>query len=277
MGKEIKIGVCQMRVEENKESNINKARLMIKEAAASGCGLAILPEMFNCPYDSKLFSGFAEEYPGGVTTKMLAETAYEEKIAIIGGSIPERENNSIYNTSFVFGPRGQLLAKHQKLHLFDVELEGGLTFKESKTLGKGNSITVVKTDLVTFGVAICYDIRFPELTRLMALEGAEMVIFPAAFNMITGPAHWELLLRSRAVDNQVFIAGAAPARDHNASYISYANSAVVDPWGNIIARAGEEETILYSYVNLEQVSKVRRELPLLKHRRLDLYQLQTCK
>ena len=267
------IGVCQMLVVENKELNISKARSMIKEAAAKGCKLVILPEMFNCPYNSSLFPKYAESFPDGITLRMLSEAAAEEKIYLIGGSIPERELNLIYNTSFVFSPRGELLAKHQKIHLFDVDLPDGLSFHESRTLGAGGKITVVKTELCTLGVAICYDIRFPELIRLMALKGAEIVVLPAAFNMNTGPAHWELLLRTRAVDNQIFIVGASSARNTEASYISYGNSAIVDPWGRIIAQADEQETILYGEIDLQMIKKTREALPLLKHRRLDLYHL----
>ena len=137
MKNKFKIGVCQMLVVENKELNIAKARSMIKEAAAGGCKLVVLPEMFNCPYNSSLFPEYAESYPEGSTLKMLSETAAEEGVYLIGGSIPEREENLIYNTSFVFGPRGELLAKHQKIHLFDVDLPDGLSFHESRTLGAG--------------------------------------------------------------------------------------------------------------------------------------------
>lgn len=275
MKSKFKIGVCQMPVVKSKEQNISKARSMIKEAAAGGCSLVILPEMFNCPYNSSLFPEYAESYPEGSTLKMLSAAASEEKIYLVGGSIPEREENIIYNTSFVFGPRGELLAKHQKVHLFDVDLPDGLSFHESRTLGAGKNVTVVKTDLCTLGVAVCYDIRFPELIRLMALMGAEIVILPAAFNMNTGPAHWELLLRTRAVDNQVFIAGASSARDTEASYVSYGNSLIADPWGKIIAQAGEKETILYGDIDLQVLKETREALPLLKHRRSDLYELRT--
>lgn len=275
MKSKFKIGVCQMPVVKSKEQNISKARSMIKEAAAGGCSLVVLPEMFNCPYNSSLFPEYAEIYPEGSTLKMLSAAASEEKIYLVGGSIPEREENIIYNTSFVFGPRGELLAKHQKVHLFDVDLPDGLSFHESRTLGAGKNITVVKTELCTLGVAVCYDIRFPELIRLMALMGAEIVILPAAFNMNTGPAHWELLLRTRAVDNQVFIVGASSARDTEASYVSYGNSLIADPWGKIIAQAGEKEMILYGDIDLQVLEETREALPLLKHRRSDLYELRT--
>ncbi|MCL6558886.1 MAG: carbon-nitrogen hydrolase family protein [Firmicutes bacterium] len=269
-----RIGVCQMQVGERKEENIFKALAMIQEASANGSRLVVLPEMFNCPYDSTLFPVFAEEYPNGETIQMLSRAARKENIYLIGGSIPELEGSTVYNTSFIFGTRGELLAKHQKIHLFDVDLAGGISFKESQTLGYGKKVTVVETEVCTLGVAICYDIRFPELSRLMALAKAELIVIPAAFNMTTGPAHWELLLRARAVDNQVFVVGAAPARNNNASYVSYGHSAVVDPWGQIIAGSGEKETILYGDIDLRRVTKIRQELPLLKHRRLDLYELK---
>lgn len=269
-----RIGVCQMLVVKNKELNNSRARAMIKEAAAVGCRLVVLPEMFNCPYKSSLFPEYAESFPAGSTLQMLSAAAAEEKVYLVGGSIPEREENIIYNTSFVFGPRGEMLAKHQKIHLFDVDLPDGLSFHESRTLGAGKKITVVETDLCTLGVAVCYDIRFPELIRLMALVGAEIVILPAAFNMNTGPAHWELLLRTRAVDNQVFLVGASSARDAAASYVSYGNSVIVDPWGRIIAQADEKETIIYGEIDLQLLNETRAALPLLKHRRPDLYELK---
>lgn len=269
-----KIGVCQMAVTGSKSENINTARGMIKEASAKGSSLIVLPEMFNCPYNSRLFPHFAEEYPAGDTIKMLSGAAREEKVFLIGGSIPELEDGIVYNTSFIFNHEGELLGKHQKIHLFDVDLAGGITFQESKTIGCGKKITVIKTGICTFGVCICYDIRFPELSRLMTLAGAELIVLPAAFNMTTGPAHWELLLRARAVDNQVFVAAAAPARNENDAYISYGHSAIVDPWGKIIADAGENEGIIYGIIDLPLIDKIRRELPLIKHRRSDLYQLK---
>lgn len=275
MKSRFKIGVCQMPVVKDKELNIAKARSMIKEAADGGCSLVVLPEMFNCPYNSNLFPEYAESSLEGSTLQMLSAAAAEEEVFLVGGSIPEREGNTIYNTSFVFSPRGDMLAKHQKIHLFDVDLPDGLSFHESRTLGAGKKITVVKTDLCVLGVAVCYDIRFPELMRLMALAGAEVVVLPAAFNMNTGPAHWELLLRTRAVDNQVFLVGASSARDTGVSYVSYGNSAVVDPWGRIIARAAAEETVLYAEIDLQLLDKTRAALPLLKHRRTDIYQLKS--
>lgn len=274
MREPLKIGICQMPVTEDKDINNAKARSMIREAAKQGSRLVILPEMFNCPYKTSAFPIFAEEYPHGKTMAMLSEAAQQEQVYLVGGSIPESEDGVIYNTSFIFGPRGELLGKHQKIHLFDADIEGGPCFQESKTLGAGRKPTVIATPLATIGVCVCYDIRFPELSRTMVLRGAEIIIIPAAFNMTTGPAHWELLLKARAVDNQAYVVGAGQATNEQACYVCYGHSAVVDPWGHITTQAGGEETILYTDIDFDLVAKIRRELPLLKHRRPDLYQLK---
>ena len=269
----IKLGICQMAVTSDKALNISKAKTMIQTAAAANCQVAILPEMFNCPYQTELFSQFAESYPEGDTLNMLRQTAAEEKIVVVGGSVPERdENNNVYNTSFIFDKTGGLLGRHRKMHLFDVDIKGGTVFKESSILTAGQDMTVVKTLGLTLGVAICYDVRFPELSRLMTLAGAELLIFPAAFGWTTGPAHWELLMRSRAIDNQVFVVGAAPARTPGAKYQAYGHSMIVDPWGNILAMADPEETMMTVEIDLNKMITVRQQLPLLKHRRPEVYQ-----
>lgn len=269
-----KFAVCQMRTTKDKKENIKRAKEMIVEASKNGANIVALPEMFNCPYDNKYFKEFSEVYPGE-TTKALSEIAAKCKIYLIGGSIPELQNNKVYNTSYIFDKEGNLIGKHRKMHLFDIDVKNGVSFKESDTLSSGDKVTVVDTEYGKIGVAICYDIRFPELSRLMALKGAEIVILPAAFNMTTGPAHWELSIRMRALDNQIFFAGVAPARDEKASYISYANSIVSDPWGRIICAAGTEEAIAYAEINRNSIHEIRAQLPLLKHRRTDLYKIET--
>ena len=168
-----KIGVCQLNVLENKQENIIKAEKMLREAARNGSQLVVLPEMFNCPYENKYFPLYAEEYPGE-TTSMLSRVAKELGIYIVGGSIPERDGDVLYNTTFIFDKKGGLIGKHRKMHLFDIDVEGGIRFKESDSLGYGKEVTVVDTEYCPIGVAICYDMRFPELMRLMTLEGAEI-------------------------------------------------------------------------------------------------------
>jgi len=269
----VKLGICQMAVTSDKALNISKAKAMIEAAAAENCQVAILPEMFNCPYQTELFSQYAERYPEGDTLRMLRQAAVEAKIVVVGGSVPERdEYNKVYNTSFIFDKDGSLLGRHRKMHLFDVDIKGGTVFKESSILAAGQEMTVVRIAGLTLGIGICYDVRFPELSRLMTLAGAELLIFPAAFGWTTGPAHWELLMRSRAIDNQVFVVGAAPANTPGAQYQAYGHSMVVDPWGDILVVANSEESMMTVKIDCNMIYTVREQLPLLKHRRPDVYQ-----
>ncbi len=268
------LGLIQNTVVEDKKTNMDTARNMITKASGRGARVVVLPEMFNCPYNSRLFPEFAEEYPEGETIAMLAELAAAENIYLFGGSIPEKEGEQIFNTCFIFGPDGSLLARYRKCHLFDVELKEGFAFKESGTLGRGDWITVVDTPFGKIGVGICYDIRFPELARAIALRGAILMVLPAAFNMITGPAHWELTLRMRAIDNQFYVAGVSPARNEQLSYVVYGHSMLVDPWGAVEKELDEKEGIILAEVDLKKLHQVRDEFPLLKHRRVDLYELR---
>jgi len=245
---------------------------MISCSALQGASMVILPEMFNCPYNNNYFRDYAEEYPGE-TTVMLSRLSKKHSVYIIGGSIPEKEKGLIFNTSFCFNNDGVLLGRHRKIHLFDVNIEGGVSFRESDTITAGKNITVIDTGFFKAGVAICYDMRFPELIRKMSLSGAEIIIVPAAFNMTTGPAHWHLISRVRALDNQVYFIAVSPARDEfsDYGYIAYGHSLAVDPWGKIIAEAGAGEELVIAEIDFGFVEKIRRELPLLKHMRQDLY------
>lgn len=246
---------------------------MIEDSVTRGSDIIILPEMFNCPYDSTFFGRFCESYPGE-TVNLLSVLARLNSVYIIGGSIPESEGGNIYNTSYCFDRKGGLIGRHRKIHLFDVEIEGGIIFKESKTITAGSEVTVIQTEFCKIGVAICYDMRFPELIRKMVLNGAKIIVVPAAFNMTTGPAHWNILARTRALDNQVYFIAASPARDEKASYTAYGHSLIADPWGDIIAEASEKEEIIFSEINLDFVDKIRRELPLLKHRKEEVYKVR---
>lgn len=274
MKENFKLAVCQMGVEDDKNKNIARAIDMIKDAGANKAELVVLPEMFNCPYSNSKFPEYCEKVDEGETLAAISKTAKQLGLHIIAGSIPELDSGRLYNSSYIFDRSGEILGRHRKVHLFDIDVPGEITFKESDVLTPGDQVTVVDTELCKIGVAICYDVRFPELIRLMALKGASLVAIPAAFNMTTGPAHWELLMRTRALDNQVYIAAASPARDEKASYIAYGNSMIVEPWGTVIARAGEGEEIVYADMDLSRVNKVRDELPLLKHRRVDIYEIE---
>ncbi|KAH9560578.1 hypothetical protein CY35_06G112700 [Sphagnum magellanicum] len=232
-GGKYKIAVCQVAVTSDKGSNIAHARSVIEAAAEKGAQLIVLPEMWNCPYSNDSFPIYAEDIDAGFeaspSSAMLSEVACQKKVTIVGGSIPERSNGHLYNTCCVFDKDGHLKAKHRKVHLFDIDIPGKITFKESDTLTPGDSLTIVDTDVGRIGVGICYDIRFPELAMLYAARGVHIICYPGAFNMTTGPLHWELLQRARAVDNQIYVATCSPARDTSAGYIAWGHSTVVGP------------------------------------------------
>ncbi len=267
----LKIALCQMPVKTNKLENLNQASIMLQEAAANKAQLVVLPEMFNCPYDIHCFHDYAEQIPTGETTNHLSSLAQAHGLYLVGGSIPELVGELLYNTSVVFNPQGEIIAKHRKAHLFDVRVKNGIEFIESQVLTAGTSATLFDTPWGKFGLEICYDIRFPELTRKMAKDGARLVIVPAAFNMTTGPIHWELLFRSRALDNQIFMIGASPARNPDASYVAYGHSLAVNPWGQVLIQLEEKPGILIADLNLTQIEEVREALPIWKQRREDLY------
>ncbi|MCZ3367355.1 MULTISPECIES: carbon-nitrogen hydrolase family protein [Methanobacterium] len=273
MKNQFKLALCQMKVIDNKDSNIKNALDMIKTAALTKSDLVILPEMFNCPYDNDKFTEYAEEKKNSKTLKSISKAVKDLNIYIIAGSIPELDGDKLYNSSFIFNRNGDIIGSHRKMHLFDIDIPEKIRFKESETLSAGNQITVIDTELCKIGVAICYDIRFPELSRLMALKGAELIVIPGAFNMTTGPAHWETLIRGRAIDNQLYVAAVSPARNEKLSYVAYGNSMVADPWGKVLARAGEKEEVIYADINLSRVKEIREELPLLNGRREDIYSL----
>lgn len=265
--------LIQMRVSTSKVENLEAAGAWVERCAQDGAALVVLPEMFCCPYDSAAFPKYAEA-EGGQVWQALSEAAQRTQVYLVGGSMPERDSaGSIYNTCYIFDPSGRQIGKHRKMHLFDIDVSGGQYFRESDTLFPGSQVTVVETAFGRLGVAICYDLRFPELARLMALQGAKILAYPGAFNMTTGPAHWEILFRTRALDNQVYMLGCAPARDETSGYTSYAHSIVVSPWGSIVDQLGAEEGCLMAEVDLEAVERVRRELPVLQHRRKDIYEL----
>lgn len=229
--------------------------------------------MWCCPYSNAAFAQYAEPQ-GGETWCLLRGTARECGVWLVAGSVPERDGDAIYNTCYVFDPQGTQQAKHRKVHLFDIDVAGGQRFFESDTLSPGQRYTLVDTPFGKLGVAICFDVRFAELFRILALEGARLIVVPAAFNMTTGPAHWELLFRARALDNQCFVAGCAPARDETAGYVSYAHSLVCDPWGRVQAQAEAAAQLLICDTDLAETDAVRAQIPVLSARRTDLYQLK---
>lgn len=264
------LALCQMMVTDNKKLNLSKAGSMLRQAADKGAAMAALPEMFNCPYSNKYFREYAEEGEGQ-TLEFLSDIAKELGIYLIGGSIPELEDGKVYNTSYSFNREGELIGKHRKIHLFDIDIKGGIRFMESETLSPGNKSTVFDTEFCKVGTAICYDVRFPELFRSMTLDGVKLVILPGAFNMTTGPAHWDLTMRARAVDNQLYFAAVSPARDLAGSYHAYGHSCVVNPWGEFCGKTDSRESIVLAEIDPDYAEDIRSQLPLLKHRRPEIY------
>ncbi len=269
---EIKIALIQMPTVEDVTANLETAREKVKYAAGQGADIVVLPEMFCCLYQSASFVK-NKEPQGGRIWQALCRMAADNRVYLVGGSMPEQDGDKIYNTSFIFAPDGVQIGKHRKIHLFDIDVEGGQHFKESDTFTAGSKPTVINTKLGVIGVEICFDIRFEELTRLMALEGAEMVFVPAAFNMTTGPAHWQTHFRGRALDNQLFMFGCAPARDVNGPYVSYGHSIAVSPWGAVIEELDEDPGVLICEIDTDQIGSIRQQLPIMKNRRTDLYTL----
>jgi len=257
-------------VKENKQETILTAERMIREAAAVDAQIIALPEMWNCPYSNLYFREYAEPQEGE-TVLIMSKLAAELKVYLIGGSIPELSDGKVYNTCFIFDRMGNIIGKHRKAHLFDIDVKDGIRFMESETLTAGDCVTVVDTEFGKVGVAICYDVRFPELSRKMALLGAKLIVLPAAFNMTTGPAHWDVTMRARALDNQIYFAAVSPARNMEGLYQAYGNSCVITPWGDFLAKADEKETILYADIDMAYEEEIRQQLPLLKHRRPELY------
>lgn len=265
----------QTKFTQSKEQSLIHAAAMIEAALKEqpDIDFIALPEMFACPYENAAFPVYAEE-PGGYAYRFCSRLAKEHGVYLSAGSWPERIGAKIYNTAYVFDAKGRAIARHAKMHLFDIDIKGGQRFRESDTLAAGDQITVFDTQFGRMGLCICYDFRFPELARLMADKGAKLIFVPAAFNITTGPLHWELMFRSRAVDNQLFTVGTAPARDEAASYRSWGHSIAVSPWGKVLSQMEGSEAAAAVAIDLQEADEVRAQLPLLQHRRFDIYRLE---
>jgi predicted amidohydrolase len=279
--KPLKLALVQLAAGSDKAANLAHARRKVLEASAQGANVVVLPECFNSPYGTKYFPKYAETLLPSPPTKdqspsfhALSELAREAKAYLIGGSIPEygEETKKYYNTSLTFGPTGDLLATHRKVHLFDIDIPGKITFKESEVLSPGNKVTIV--DLPEYGkvaIAICYDIRFPELAMIAARKGCFLLLYPGAFNLTTGALHWELQARARAMDNQIFTALCSPARDMSADYHAWGHSMIVDPMAKILAELGEDEGIAFAELDDNKIEETRKGIPIYTQRRFDVY------
>lgn len=279
--KPVKLALVQLASGANKAKNLENSKIKVLAAAKEGAGIIVLPECFNSPYGCDYFPSYAETLLPSPPTKeqspsyhALSAMAAEAKVYLVGGSIPEldEETKKYYNTSLIFDSEGKLLATHRKVHLFDIDIPGKITFRESEVLSPGNKITIV--DLPEYGkiaIAICYDIRFPELAMVAARKGCFALIYPGAFNTTTGPLHWKLQGQARAMDNQVYVALCSPARDETASYHAWGHSLICDPMAKVLVEAGEREETVYADLEGAKIEETRKGIPIYGQRRFDVY------
>ena len=255
-----------------KSANLEEAARLVAEAAGNGAELVQLPEKWNAIGDAEVLHANAESLEDGESVAAMAEWARTHGIWLIGGSITERREGreKLSNTSLVFDPEGTIAAVYRKIHMFDVEV-GGIVYRESEVEEAGDEPVVARAGDWIVGLSICYDLRFPELYRVLALEGAELLSVPAHFTLHTGRDHWEVLLRARAIENSCYVAAAAQIGETRPGKHSYGRSLIVDPWGLVVALAPDEVGVIYADLDLERVGQVRRNLPSLASRRPEAY------
>ncbi len=256
----------QMSSGADRAANLARATALVREAAARGARLVVLPEVFAWRGPRAEEGARAEPVPGPTTTA-LGALARELAIHLCAGSLLETVPGEprAYNTSCVFDPRGELIARYRKLHLFDIDLPGRVSVRESDTRAPGADVVTVPTALGTLGLSICYDLRFPELYRALVRGGAEVLLVPSAFTFPTGAAHWEVLCRARAVESQCYVIAPDQTGSSPHGFLDYGDSLIVDPWGRVLARAGDGEGVVTAEIDLTYLARVRRELPCLKH------------
>ena len=268
------LAVCQMDSQDDKKANLQAAAEMIRENVERGADLIAFPENVN--FMGRGYRRQAEKIPGETSAFFCAQ-AKEHGVWLVTGSFPEfDESGKPKNTLLVISPDGEIICKYSKIHLFDVSLADGSSWKESDSATPGDEIVLVDTDFGRIGLAICYDLRFPEMFRLMAMHGADVIILPASFTMQTGKDHWEIMLRARAMENGVYIA--APNQIGNKSnMIALGKSMIVDPWGHVIAGAGNRACSFMAEIDTDYAKSIREQLPLLQNRRTDLYDVTSEK
>jgi predicted amidohydrolase len=259
----------QMNAGPDKPANLERAERLVRVGAARGANLVALPEVFNWRGKRNEQAAAAETLDGQSLT-LMSRLARELQIHIVAGSITEQvaSDSRCYNTSVLIGPDGKQLAVYRKIHLFDVDLPGRVTVRESDAKLAGADVVTAATPLGAIGLSICYDLRFPELYRRLTFAGAQILSVPSAFTFPTGEAHWEPLIRARAIENQAYVIAPAQFGPNIYGYSDYGNSMIVDPWGRVLARAADQEGVVVAPIDLEYQERVRRELPALKHARL---------
>jgi predicted amidohydrolase len=276
MSDRIRLACIQLTSGTDKAANLEKAERLVAEAAATGADVVALPEKWNAIGDTGVLHIAAESLEDGESVEAMRAWARQHGVTLVGGSITERREGraKLSNTCLVFDPDGELVATYRKIHLFDVEV-GGHTYRESEAEEPGEEAVVVEVEGWPVGLTVCYDVRFPELYRILALEGALLATVPAHFTMHTGKDHWHLLLRARAVENGFYVAAPAQVGVTGTGRPSYGRSLIVDPWGTILAQAPDEETVIGAELDRARVEEVRRQLPSLANRQPGAYRWPT--
>ena len=266
--KKFKIAVCQNKPVKNKDESVSQIISQIEDAKKGNADLVVLPEIFYYPYELRALAKLEES--NRETLNKLILTAKKLGIYLCTGSMVERVEDKRFNKSYLIDPTGEVVLAYCKSHLFDVNFKE-LKTHESLVFDYGNHFAIAETNLGRIGILICYDIRFPEAARKLTLLGAEVILVPAAFNNVTGPLHWHILFRARAIENQTFIVAASPAYDVKSHYHAYGHSMVIDPWGTVLTEADDSECILFADIDPDVLNETREKLPLLKHRRPGVY------
>ena len=263
----MRIACVQLSSGRDKAANLERAEALVARAASTGADVVVLPERWDCIGSADDYLAAAEPLEGGEPAAAMARWARTHGVALVGGSVSERRegHTKVSNTSCVFDAEGACVAVYRKIHLFDVEV-GGRVYRESDSDEPGREPVVADVEGWRVGLSVCYDVRFPELYRLLALDGAELATVPANFTAFTGRDHWHVLLRARAIENQLYVAAAAQVGER-----AYGRSLVVDPWGTVLAQAPDEETVVVAEVDRARVREIRATLPSLANRRPDAY------
>jgi predicted amidohydrolase len=268
----LNVTIIQMNSQDDKQANIAAALDLIDRAAEVGARLVALPEVWPYLGPDDVNRNQAEPIPGPIT-ELLAQRARRHGIYVHGGSFYETRpgDPGMYNTTVMIDPTGEIIARYSKIHMFDVVLDGVAEYQESATVTPGDEVTITEIDGVLVGLAICYDLRFPELFRILALEGAQAIMLPAAFTLTTGKDHWEALIRARAIENGLYMIAPAQWGTHPPGNWCYGRSMVVDPWGTVMTTASDGVGIAHATVDPSRVAMVRRQIPSLANRRPEAY------
>ncbi len=266
-----RVAAIQMVSGADVDSNLDEAARLISRAVSAGTEFVVLPENFAImPTKDAGQLQVMERDGDGPIQEFLSAQAHQNHIWLVGGSIPlvSSQPSKVRAACLLFNDRGERVARYDKLHLFDVELDNGEEYSESLTIEPGESVVVVDSPIGRLGLTICYDLRFPELFREMLDQGAEIFSVPSAFTATTGKVHWEILLRARAIENLAYVIGAGQGGRHSSGRETYGDSIVIDPWGKVINRLARGPGIVTADIDRKRLEKLRRSLPSIEHRRL---------